>query len=562
MAKPNGSNAPIRYNTFLCIGSGMAGIALAGKLHQIYGSSLGSLGSDVHFYEKADGMGGTWYKNQYPGCACDVPSALYSFSFDPFMDASCLLPKQQETLAYIQRVAEKHSVPQRTSFRTLVYKCEWRTDTQLWRVYLKDLNTGEKYEHECKVLFGATGVLDTPRESGIEGQENFKGVVMHSSQWDSNVELEGKKIIVVGNGCTGAQIIPGLLERNVASIAQFFRSKHWIQPTLSSRKIPTSLIWIFQHIPGVHTLWRFLFFLLLEQTFGLFYENPLSLLYRRFQQYQAQKYLEERVPEKYHKLLIPDFDFACKRRILEPPDYLNSLSSPRVSLHSDLIAAFTPTGIRTTDGQEFSADIVALCTGFKTNEFMYSIETLGENGESLTEHWSKLGGPSAYNTTAVSGFPNFFIILGPNSTSGHMSVLLAIECNIDFALRTLKPVLDGTAMSVTAKPEAERRFVAGVQDALTHRVWNHGCGSWYYRGGWNGMMWPWSSGYLWWISAVIHWSDLDVKYKEKPRSIIKNISLLALLVLVTAFWMSQGNGKQVFDIGKTVAETINKTWEF
>lgn len=201
MSKPNISNAPIRYNTFLCIGSGMSAIALAGKLHKAYGSSIGSLANDLHFYEKSDGIGGTWYKNQYPGCACDIPSSVYSFSFDPHTEASCLLPKQPETLAYVTRIAEKYAVPQRTSFRTLVYKCEWMAEVQLWKVYLKDLNTGGKYEHECKVLFGACGVLDLPRESGIADQEKFKGVVMHSSQWDSKVELAGKKVIVVGNGC-------------------------------------------------------------------------------------------------------------------------------------------------------------------------------------------------------------------------------------------------------------------------------------------------------------------------------------------------------------------------
>ncbi|KAA8892778.1 monooxygenase [Sphaerosporella brunnea] len=488
------------YNDIVCIGGGLSAIALGAHAKITYGIT------DIHFYERHASMGGTWWINTYPGAACDVPSALYSFSFSQKPNWTCLMPSNTEIIAYADEVAAKYDIPARATLQTEVVKAEWLEDRSRWRVYLRDLVTGEEYTHECKILFSATGQLGVPNYPELPGQETFQGKIFHSARWDHAVELDGKRVAVVGNGCTATQIVPSIMPR-VASMHQFIRSKHWIQkaPTFPYNAV---FYWMFKHVPLTLWLHRFTVFLVAEWDVRLQMMDPWSVQQRKWKARAVEAYMRKTAPEKYHEQLIPDFEIGCKRRILDT-GYLASLNDPKAHLISDPILSLTPEGIRTANG-DVPVDVIVLATGFQTNRFLQPVQVVGRAGETLEEHWAKAGGPGAYNTTAIRGFPNFFFLLGPNSATGHTSALMASENVIGYALNVASPVLRREATTVEVKEPAEKSYIKRVQEALENTVFSTGCGSWYVRGGRNAMLYPWTQAHFLYRCSFVKWDDWDV----------------------------------------------------
>lgn len=293
------------------------------------------------------------------------------------------------------------------TFGVSVDKCEWVEEKKRWRLYVRHLKTDHVFTHECQFLFAAAGQLVQPRDFDVPGAPNFKGPIFHSSQWRSDVELEGKKVVVFGNGCTAAQIVPSIVNKT-KHLTQIVRSKHWIFPAIDGAYTDAMRL-IFKHIPGSMMLQRLIIFLAAENELKGFPMTESGARFRQKRRLEVEQYMRSTAPAKYHDMLIPDFEVGCKRRIFDS-GYLRCLKSENLTLTDERALEIVPEGVKTESGV-IEADVIVLANGYVTNKFLGSIEVIGR-GESLTEHWDSFGGAEAYNSSVMSGFPNFFILLG------------------------------------------------------------------------------------------------------------------------------------------------------
>lgn len=342
-----------------------------------------------------------------PGCACDVPSALYSFSFEPNPNWSRVVSSRQELWEYLKHVADKYSLCPKMTFGVSVEKCEWHQKQQRWRLHIRDYKTDSVFTHESQFLFSASGQLAQPRELDVPGIETFNGPIFHSSRWRKDVSLEGKRVAVIGNGCTAAQIVPAIVHKT-KHLTQIVRSKHWICPRIDEPR-SEAMQAIFRYMPGAMSLQRFLVYLLAEIDLRGLPMTESGAKYRQECRAHLEKYVRSTAPKKYHDLLIPDFEVGCKRRILDS-GYLKCLHSENLTLTNEPPEEIVPDGIRTKSGI-IEADVIILANGYVTNEFLVDIDVVGRE-ETLKEHWDSFGGAEAYNCSVMSGFPNFFILLG------------------------------------------------------------------------------------------------------------------------------------------------------
>ncbi|PHH63197.1 hypothetical protein CDD82_1925 [Ophiocordyceps australis] len=315
---------------------------------------------------------------------------------------------------------------------------------------------------------------------------SFAGPLFHASRWPSDLDIRGKKVLVVGNGCTAAQIIPAIVEQT-SHLTQVVRSQHWVVPAVD---VPNTKAfrWLCRNVPGFLLTMRFILFVILEETFRAFFVSPAGTKLRAAQQAKTERYMRSKVPEKYHRLVIPDFELGCKRRIFDT-GYLASMHSPKLTITGDAIAEVLPTAVRTADGATIDADVIVFATGYQTNDFMHGIDVVGRRGVDMRQHWESLGGPGAYNCSVMSDFPNFFMILGPNTATGHTSTILAIENSVNYALRIIKPILDGDASVAQVKRQAEQRYSIEMQRDLQKTVWFGSCSSWYTKPKDDGSRW-------------------------------------------------------------------------
>ncbi|KAJ9291052.1 hypothetical protein DTO021C3_1268 [Paecilomyces variotii] len=515
------------YSQVACVGTGLSAIALGATLKRWYDND------DIRFFERQSDCGGTWFINSYPGCACDVPSALYSFSFALNPNWTKLMPSNKEIKEYHDGVVKQYGLREKMVFHTEVRKCVWRDDANCWLLFLIDLETGNLYTHECQILFAATGQLIEPRPCDFPGASTFKGTIFHSARWDHSVNLEGKNVVVVGNGCTATQIVPSIVKKT-KSLTQIVRSKHWVFPAHNFHS-PKIVSWILRHVPFAMRLHRFHVFLVAENGWRLFPMTKSAARFREKTQRTIENYTRKTAPEKYHDILIPDFDVGCKRRIFDC-GYLKSLHDDNLLLTDARITEIIPEGVKTTDGI-IPADVIVLATGFQTNKFTSYMAVHGREG-TIEDHWARYDGPEAYNCSTLSGFPNFFILLGPNSATGHTSALIAAENSVNYALRIMEPVLNGNAAAAEVKQEAEDAYAHEVQSALQNRVWNAGCSSWYINEKkWNSMSYPWTQAHYWYRSLFPVWSDWKIK-RTRRSSGIRTSHYLLLLLVVSGTWVS------------------------
>ncbi|KAJ5737860.1 Flavoprotein [Penicillium malachiteum] len=439
------------YSQFACIGTGISAIALGATLQRWYQMD------DIRFFERHGDSGGTWHISSYPGCACDVPSALYSFSFASNPGWTKLMPSYREIKKYQEEVAEAYSLRDKMRFYKQVDECIWCEESSRWLMIIRDVRTGEIMHHECDIF--------------------------HSARWNHDVNLEGKKVVIIGNGCTAAQIVPAIVDRT-ESLTQIIRSKHWVFPA-GNFTYPPLLQWIFRWTPFTMQLHRFHIFLMAERFPFIPHD-------------QSSREATREVSTASEKRRI----FDC--------GYLESLNKDKLHLTDSKILEITPDGVQTADGQ-IPADVIVLATGFKTNKFVPFTDIRGRE-RTIDEHWKRCGGPGAYNCSVLSGFPNFFMLLGPNAATGHTSAVMASENSVNYALRVLKPVLDGKAVAVDLKEDAEVEYVNWVQEALRQRIWNAGCASWYINEKkWNAMAYPWTQGHYWYRSLFPVWSHWTQK---------------------------------------------------
>ncbi|KAH8898819.1 FAD/NAD(P)-binding domain-containing protein [Thozetella sp. PMI_491] len=494
----------ISYSRFACIGTGFSGIGLGATLKRWYGID------DIVLFERESRLGGTWNANKYPGAACDIPSALYSFSFETNPEWTRALPGHVELWDYLYAVANKYGLLPRMRFRVNVEKCVWLEEKSRWRLHIRNLESDIVSIHESQFLFSGTGVLVEPAKIDIPGEDTFQGPIYHSARWPADVDLRDKRVVIFGNGCTATQIVPAIAGET-KHLTQFARSRQWVQPTIdeTSKRIMRLML---RYVPGAAQLQRFVVFVSAEWEFAAFPQTDAGVKFRKWREKDIAAYMKSKAPERYHSILIPEYELGCKRRVFDT-GYLECLHRPNITLTDELAVEVVPGGVRKKDGSITEADIIICANGFVTNHFLGGMEVIGRGGKTVTEHWDSFGGPEAYNCSVLSDFPNFFMLLGPNATTGHTSAVMAIENSINYALRIIKPVLDGKGTIVEIKRKAEQQYVTTLQAALANTVWASGCNSWYLKDiskisrAWNASIYPFRQHQYWYRSLFPTWGD-------------------------------------------------------
>ncbi|EEQ33015.1 hypothetical protein McanMca71_003734 [Microsporum canis] len=520
----------------LIIGAGMSGLGFAIQLQNDFPQA------SYEIIEKSDSFGGTWWANTYPGCGCDVPSHVYSYSFDLNPDWSMKYALQPEILAYFKAVVERHTVAEHIKCNSMVQSATFDEKTGTWQVMVKDIKTNVTRHRRCKILISAVGALSIPKECDIKGSDRFRGKLFHSAQWDHQFNWDNKDVIVVGNGCSATQFVPIMTEgeNKVRKLTQFIRQPHWVIERPNGQYTPL-FKWIMRYVPFAMWIYRTWHFSWLEYSFREFYleyGRPL----REDQTITHLKYLKQTAPMKYHDVLTPKIEFGCKRKVMDT-GYFACLHRENMELiATDPIEEITETGIITKSGKAIHADAIVLATGFQTQQVLYPLEIRGEKGISLTEHWENFANntPQAYFGTCVSGFPNFFIMMGPNTATGHLSVIYTSECQINFAIRAIRPVMQSLYQSplqvfnpfgrkscstVAVTAEAEQADNSWIQSAIKGFVWASGCSNWYVdvETGKNTMLYPdWQLKY--WVRSIFIPFKSDFEFKPSEIQVVgKNI---------------------------------------
>jgi cation diffusion facilitator CzcD-associated flavoprotein CzcO len=449
------SERPLR---FAVIGAGMSGILCAIELQK---AGL----HDVTLYEKADRLGGTWRENTYPGIACDVPSHLYSYSFAPNPDWSHRFSPGSEIEAYFERIAREYGVEGRIRFGEEIERCAHERGR--WR-----LSTRSGTRDEADVVIAATGVLHHPNLPEIPGLERFAGALFHSARWDHGVSLDGRRIGIVGTGSSAVQIVSALVDR-VGRLSLFQRTAQWIMPQENPAYSEEEKAGFRRHPEQLQQL-RENLSLLFAQGFSNAVVDASSPQMKLIED-TCRANLETSVRDPVlREKLRPSYRAACKRLIISP-DFYPAIQRPNAEVVSEGIERVEPRGVRTRDGRLHELDVLVLATGFRADRFVRPIRVTGPGGESLDARWVKR--PDAYLSIAVPGFPNFFMLNGPNGPVGNFSLIEVAELQMAYILRLVAGLRGGRTLApseaATARLEAER------EQAATRTVWTTGCRSWY-----------------------------------------------------------------------------------
>ncbi len=470
-AAPGGARAP----RILIIGAGFSGIAMAVALRR-HGIS------DVMILERALALGGTWQANRYPGCACDVESALYSLSFAPNPDWSNTFAAQPEIEAYLVRVAEQHGVVPLIHLGEEVTGATWDDTAARWTV----TSTSRTWHADAVVM--ANGPLSDPSVPDLPGLGSFRGPAFHTAQWDASVSLAGKRVAVIGTGASAIQVIPAI-QPVVQHLVVAQRTPAWVIPR-ASWPVPPWRRALYRRLPMLRALVRSGLYLYHELAFTPF-RHPVA---RRPVEALVAFHLRRQVRDPaLRAALTPRYAIGCKR-LLVSNDYYPAMTQPNVTLSPHGVTRIEPDAIVTADGTRHEVDAIVLATGFRVTDPVLAPVIRGRGGRSLAEAWQ--GSPKAYMGTTVAGFPNLFTLLGPNTGLGHSSVVMIAEAQIDHVLGVLDLLRVRGARSAEPREDAQQRFVRTVDDGHATAVWMRGgCSSWYLdRTGRNSALWPFGVG--------------------------------------------------------------------
>jgi len=482
------------------VGSGFSGLGMAIQL-------MRSGRDDFVVLEQAADLGGTWRDNTYPGCACDVPSNLYSFSFALNPEWSRTYPPQDEIWAYLRDCAERFGVADKIEYGAGVTSAVWDEDGGRWRVEVEG-----REAISARVLVSAVGGLHVPKIPALPGLDSFRGTVFHTARWRHDVDLTGQRVAVIGTGASAAQVVPSIADR-VARLDVYQRTPPWILPRVD-RPTAEAEKQRYRHHPAALRLARALTYWRLEtRGLGFTVSKRVQPVARRM----ARRYLERKVPDAALRArLTPDYEFGCKRALLSS-DFYPALQRPDVDLVTSGIARVTPTGIVDQEGVERPVDVVVLATGFDVDANVSQLQIVGRDGESLNDRWAREGA-NAHLGIMVSGFPNLFLLLGPNTALGHNSVLFMIESQIRFVLDRLRLLDAAGARQIDVRRETQERSVRDVRRRLASSVWLSGCRSWYLdEEGRNFTIWPRTTVRYWWETRWLRRSDYRLE-TERGRA--------------------------------------------
>ncbi len=469
----------------LIIGAGFGGVGMAIEL-QRHGFR------DITILDRGPGVGGTWRYNSYPGCVCDVPSHLYSFSFAQRRDWSRLCSPQPEILDYLEGVARDHDVDRLVVPNADVTSCGWDESTCQWTVTAAD---GRSWEADALVV--ATGQLHQPSIPALEGREEFAGHSFHSSRWDHDYDLRGKRVAVIGTGASAIQFIPTVAEE-AEQLYVFQRTGNWFLPRKND-PYPRFVKRLIQGIPGLQA-YRRKYIYNYGELLTLMIRHPRT--WGRIGHLQSAVFMRSQLKDReVRRKAWPDYTFGCKR-ILFSSDFLPTLQRSNVELVTDGITRLDPDGLVTADGTKRQIDCLIYATGFRTNDFMFPMEILGRDGQTLRESWAD--GPHAHLGIAVAGFPSLFLMYGPNTNTSGGSIITYEEAQARYIRQALERVRWTRAGAIQVRAEVEAASDKAVQERFAGTAWTH-CNSWYRDN---------SSGRI-----VANWPGYVREYEEAVRTL-------------------------------------------
>jgi cation diffusion facilitator CzcD-associated flavoprotein CzcO len=456
-ARPSPSSQ--RTLRVLIVGAGFGGIAAAIELR---GHGI----DDVTILEKAPDLGGTWYYNTYPGAACDVPSHLYSFSYAQRGDWSRLCSPQREIHQYLHEVARTHGIDRLIHTETGVESCAWDEERCHWSVH-----TDQGTTYEADVLIVATGQLDRPVRPAIAGADTFAGHSFHSAEWDHAYSLAGKRVGVVGTGASAVQFVPEIAPL-ARSLTVFQRTGNWFLPR-QNRTYPALVKAAIRHVPGLQALRRRFVFQYTE-SLTLTIRHPRTL--GRLAAARAAAFMRSQLQDPViREKAWPDYTFGCKR-ILFSSSFLPALQRSNVELVTEHIQRIAPQGIVTADGTMHELDCIIWATGFATTEFMFPMQISGAHGADLHELWST--GAHAHLGMCVPGFPNMFVMYGPNTNTSGGSIIVYLEAQAAYIRQALAQLRQRDAGAIEVRAEVEAASDRALQARFAGTAWTQ-CDSWY-----------------------------------------------------------------------------------
>ena len=457
----------------LIVGAGFSGLGVAALLCKAGQRSFQIL-------EAADDLGGTWRDNTYPGCGCDIPSPLYSYSFDQKPDWTRLFAGQPEILDYLHDVARRHGLIDHIRFGQQAQRAQWVEADARWEVVT---STGDRYR--ARFLISAVGPLHHPAYPDVPGAETFEGPAFHSADWRHDVDLAGKRVAVIGTGASAIQFVPAIVDQ-VAALTVFQRTPPWIVPKADrpfdewhrrlARRFPPYRWWVRERLFWIH-----------ENRAAGFVSNPAAMEQTAA---LARRLIEKQVPDaELRTAVTPDYTIGCKRLLISS-DWYPALSRAHVDVRRGEVRKVRPGAVVGEDGVEVDADILIYGTGFDAQHSI-RIDITGRGGRTLSDAWSK--GNQAYLGTAVAGFPNMFLMVGPNTGLGHNSQIFMIEAQARYIVDSLRRLRRRGADSMEVRPEVQESFNDWLDGRMVSTVWQTGgCRSWYQdpRSGRNTILWP------------------------------------------------------------------------
>ncbi len=444
------------------LGAGMSGLGVAAKLKQAGYQA-------ITLFEKSSGVGGTWRDNTYPGCGCDVPSHLYSYSFELNPDWDHKWSLQPQILKYFEDFADKYDLRRHCRFNTEITDCCWSDIDNVWM--LKDRAGGQ---HTADVLVSGLGQLNIPYTPDFPGKDKFRGAAFHSARWEHAVDLKGKTVAVIGNGPSAVQFVPEI-QKVVGKLLNFQRSPAWCRPR-GQRTYTDADKRSFRSQPWRMNWYRWRIRAYADFGFGAFLiKSPIGM--SDAMRKMCQDHLEDQVKDPALRAkLQPDFDPGCKR-ILISDDYYPALCEPNVEVLRQGITEVTEDGVISEDGQAYPCDVIIWATGFNATDFLTPMEVHGRNGLSLNEAW--LDGAEAFKGVAVAGFPNCFLLYGPNTNLGHNSIILMVEHQINYVIQCIDRIAGARVAAIDVTPQAMKAYNVRVQSEIAKTVWAANCKSWY-----------------------------------------------------------------------------------
>ncbi|MGW3998297.1 flavin-containing monooxygenase [Amycolatopsis sp. NPDC004772] len=466
-----------RHFAVLVVGAGASGLGAAIRLAQ---AGVG----DLAVLEKADALGGTWRDNTYPGCACDVPSALYSYSFAPNPEWTRAFAGQAEIRAYLQDTAARFGVTGKIRYGVEVTRAQWNARESRW-----ELETS-KGRYTARILVAGTGPWHEPLIPDLPGLAGFPGEVFHSARWNHGYDLTGKRVAVIGTGASAVQFVPQIVPR-VGRLHLFQRTAQWVLPK-PDHAVPGVERFLLRRFPALQRALRGVEYGLME-TLGFGFRHPWLL--RQVQKIGlAHLRLAVRDPA-LRRALTPDYTLGCKR-LLMSNTYYRALTQSTVDVHPTAVRSVSGSTIVGADGSTAEVDAIIFGTGFHILDMPISARVFDADGRSLDDHWK--GSPQAYAGTSVAGYPNLYLLLGPSLGTGHSSAFTIVEAQLRHTVAAVTRTLRAEGTSLSVRPEAQAAFNAQVQAALPGTVYQSGGCSSYYTdvNGRNSFSWPFSTGRL------------------------------------------------------------------